>query len=78
MDITSLIRWMAWILLEKKQRNGAVWCLKEVSLKKGYHPPPRPKNKQTNKQQEWRVTGKTCEKKVNAKVEFKGESAKEH
>lgn len=44
MDITSLIRWMAWILLEKKQRNGAVWCLK-VSLKKG-----PPQNKQTNKQ----------------------------
>ena len=73
MDITSLIRWMAWILLEKKQRNGAVWCLK-VSLKKG--PPPKT-NKQTNKQ-EWRVIGKNCEEKLNAKVEFKGESAKEH
>lgn len=39
-------------------------------------PPPKT-NKQTNKQ-EWRVIGKNCEEKLNAKVEFKGESAKEH
>ena len=73
MDITYLIRWMAWILLEKKQRNGAVWCSAEVTLIKG-HPSAPPK---LNKQ-EWGVTGKNWEEKVNAKVEFKGESAKEH
>ena len=36
---------------------------------------PRP---QKPNKQEWGVTGKNWEEKVNAKVEFKGESAKEH
>lgn len=52
---------MAWILLEKKQRNGAVRCLKEGSLKKGY-PPPSPQKTQTNKNEE--LLGKTVKKKL--------------